>query len=74
MPQRPNATHDGHRHVPVERRPGYFECERCGHRWIHRSVLSNSATPTEDDIEWLHHGHWPGDNTARRCRRQDSNL
>jgi hypothetical protein len=64
MPHHPNAIRDGHRHVPVEHRPGYFECERCGHRWIHRSVLSNGTTPTEDDIKWLHHGHSPGDNNA----------
>lgn len=52
MPHHPNSTHDGDRHVPVEHRPGYFECERCGHRWIHRSVLPNGTTPAEDDIMW----------------------
>jgi hypothetical protein len=64
MAHRPNSTRDGYRHVPVEHRPGYFECERCGHRWIHRSALLNCTGPTEDDIKWLHHGHLPSDNDA----------
>jgi hypothetical protein len=64
MPQHPSATHDGHRHVPVEHRPGYFECDRCGLRWIHRSVLPNGTTPTQDDIKWLHHGNWPRHETS----------
>lgn len=64
MPQHPSATHDGHRHVPVEHRPGYFECNRCGLRWIHRSVLPNGTTPTHDDIKWLHRGNRPHHNTS----------
>lgn len=59
MPHRPSATHDGHRHVPVEHRPGYMECDICGHRWIFRWALPDGATPTQEDIKWLHHGKWP---------------
>jgi hypothetical protein len=58
MPNRASATHDGHRHVPVEHRPGYFECDLCGRRWIHRLVLPD-GTPTPEDIDWLHHSKRP---------------
>lgn len=42
-------------HRPIEPRPGYFECERCGYRWILRAVLPDGCNPTPDDIDWLHH-------------------
>jgi DNA-directed RNA polymerase subunit RPC12/RpoP len=54
MSHHPSETCDRYPHLPVERRYGYVECERCGHRWIFRSVLPD-GTPTQDDIDWLHH-------------------
>ncbi len=40
MPQRPNEPHDGHRHVPTEPCPGYFECERCAHTIEHGVIAA----------------------------------
>jgi hypothetical protein len=58
MPQRPNEPHDGHRHVPTEPCPGYFECERCGYRWIDVDVLRH-VPPPQEIINWLHHSRGP---------------
>ena len=57
MPQRSNEPHDGHRHVPTEPCPGYFECERCGYRWIDVDVLRRRSRHDRGVLR--HHSRGP---------------